>query len=149
MKLAASITLAILCSTIALAAQEDSPLVRAAKIGAAKRRQLSGKHHIVIDDAYLKTTTGHISTASGSAELPPLPPPAKTTPPKVLGSGLSPAERENLRQQVKTLQKEGEKLAEQADQPYSDDGNEDQTARRLANIQKKLVEAERRLNPPQ
>jgi hypothetical protein len=100
MKVIASITVIALCSTIALVAQEDSPLMCAAKIGAAKRRQLS-------------------------------------------------VEREKLLGQIKTLQEEREKMAEQADQPYSEDGNEDQTAKRLAGIQKELAEAERKLNPPQ
>ena len=148
MKSIAAIAITTLCATIALAAQEDSPLVRAAKIGAANRRQLSGKHHIVIDDAWLKTTTGHISTASGGAELPPLPPRNVTSSPTVMTSGLSPTERDKLQRQIKTLKEERESMADVADQPYSEDGSEDRTAKRLADIQKELAQAERKLSPP-
>jgi tRNA A-37 threonylcarbamoyl transferase component Bud32 len=64
-------------------------------------------------------------------------------------SGPSPAEREKLRQEIKALGEEREKLSAQGDEPYSEDGNDDQIAKRLVDIEKRLREAERKLTPPQ
>ena len=162
MKKIAAFALSVVCAAPLMAAdkpaQEDSPLVRAAKIGAAKRQQLAGKDHIVIDDAHLLKKGGHITTTANLGELPPAKRAITSTPqkPVVITVPLSPPERAKLQKRVDDLKLERAKLTDQADQPVSDEGNEDTHAKRLAEIQKELADAERKLgtsarpsHPPQ
>ena len=159
MKTIAAVTISLFCAATMFAADtpapEDSPMVRAAKIAAAKRQKLTGQSQIVIDEQHLTLKGGHFTTTKGGA---PLPPAALTQPqaasPKVIVIGkttLPPAERAKLEKKVEALKREREVMTEQGDQPYSADGNEDQVAKRLSEIQKELADSEKKLaaNPAQ
>ncbi|HYS54464.1 MAG TPA: hypothetical protein VER58_11965 [Thermoanaerobaculia bacterium] len=149
MRRIASLAICVLCAATLFA--EDSPLVRAAKIGAAKRKQVAGKHQVVIDNDAVKSTSGHITMGPPVLDLPPLPKAQPATTSKVVKPTLSPAEREQLVKKIATLKAERTKLNDQGDQPYSEEGNEDYLTKRQAEIQKQLADAERQLaaNPPQ
>jgi hypothetical protein len=154
MKKIAAIGISVFCAATLFAADtpqaEDSPLVRAAKIAAAKRQQLAAQGQIIIDDAHLKSSTGHITVNSGAgAPLPQTPRPQGV--PKVIvipSTTLSPAERAKLEKKVEELKKERLAMADENDQPYSAEGNEDQAAKRLNEIQKELADAEKKLAAP-
>src|SRR5438132_1204059 len=149
MKTIATLAIGVLCAASLLA--DDSPLVKAAKIGAAKRKHVAGKNKVVIDNETVKSTTGHITMGQPVLDLPPLPKALPTPAPKVITSTLSPADREKLQKKIVSLKEERAKLNDQGDQPYSEEGNDDYMAKRLAQIQKELADAERKLaaNPPQ
>jgi len=149
MKRAAFFAIGVLCAVVLTA--EDSPLVKAAKVGAAKRKQVAGKHQFVIDNDAVKSTTGHITMGSPTLDLPPLPKAQTASPsPKVVTPPMSPAERENLVKRIAELKAERDKLNDQGDQVYSDEGNDDYLTKRQTEIKKELANLERKLaQPPQ
>ena len=146
MKTVATLAIGVLCAASLLA--EDSPLVKAAKIGAAKRKLVAGKNHVVIDNETVKSTTGHITMGQPVVDVPPLPKAPPASAPKGITSALSPADREKLQKRITTLKGERDKLNDQGDQPYSEEGNDDYIAKRLAQIQKELADAQRTLGTP-
>src|SRR5256885_17095774 len=103
MKTVATLAIGVLCAASLLA--EDSPLVKAAKIGAAKRKHVAGKNHVVIDNETVKSTTGHITMGQPVVDLPPLPK-APAPAPKGITSTLSPADREKRQKRITTLKGE-------------------------------------------
>jgi hypothetical protein len=101
----------------------DSPLVRAAKISAARRAQMTVHSAKVIDNSSLITTGGHLSI--GTIAPPPsvrsaydAPLPVDPTTPANGGEQRAAAEKEKAR--VEALRQEQAYMASQEQEPYSE-----------------------------
>lgn len=130
-----------LLSTTAVRA-DDSPLVKAAKVMAEKRRAAPAVKFAVNNHTLVRASGGRIAFASG--ELPPLPTPAASTgtgqvtldapPPSTEGT-------EAANRRIAALKEEQARMAAEAEEPYGGDmdiGVDDVDARRAQNQQELL-----------
>jgi len=111
--------------------ENESPLVAAAKKTVAARLRNAGRASgVVIDNAYLHSTSGHVSEAYSSAPLPTYagpngqpstPPPARTAPREVL-------------QKRDALQREMNRMQNEALEPYGGEIEEDRVQQRVNTI---------------
>ncbi len=109
----------------------DSPLVRAAKEAAAWRQQLKVHASSVIDNYTLRTTgEGHFAQANATDNSIPAvyPSTAQAAPPP---EGLSPKDRAQMQRKLQQLNLEHGVMGEEADNPWSDQIDEDMVTKQM------------------
>lgn len=113
----------------------DSPLVRAAKEAAARRAALKIHAGTVIDNSTLRMTSGgHLAQANNATTaLPPAPPlPVASTQPAI---GTPQTNKADIQRRISALKKQEAIVGAEADNPYSDQIDEDLVTKRMNEIQ--------------
>jgi hypothetical protein len=129
----------------------DSKLVAAAKATVRNRTTLGGaRRGVVIDNAYIRRTTGNISQSSATfTALPTFESSAPATGQQAAsGNENNAAERAAAQQRIEALKVEQGLMAQEADQPYGDFMDEDRAVKRLEQIPRE-IEAQQKQATPQ